>query len=129
MRKEKNLIEITEDVRIGNGIILEKGDKIEVINERVEGINKWGNSPRLIPSSTIAKLWKGGGDTMEEIFARGLYEVEKGLVDYAMSNKIDYVSFGGKSDSIDEIGAALNRALKTSRESKEDILSTYNIRY
>jgi len=31
--KKENVIEITEDVKVGNGIILEKGDKIEVLAE------------------------------------------------------------------------------------------------
>lgn len=35
MRKvEDNVIKITEEVKIGNGIILEKGDKIKVIEDR-----------------------------------------------------------------------------------------------
>lgn len=41
MRKE-NIIEVTEEVNIGNGIILEKGDRIRVINEMWNGHNQNG---------------------------------------------------------------------------------------
>ena len=36
--KNENVIEITEDVKIGKGIILEKGDKIQVIEGRESSI-------------------------------------------------------------------------------------------
>lgn len=40
MRKENEIIEITEEVKIGNGIILEKGDKIEIIKESMGRFSK-----------------------------------------------------------------------------------------
>ena len=37
--KNENVIEITEEVKVGNGIILEKGDKIEVMNEKSKSLD------------------------------------------------------------------------------------------